>query len=113
MTQPGQVVEGHVHRRLRRALPLHGRPRGGLGERLGVREAAGHDVDRGRRRLRVLVVAADGRSLAPPDPPVLFDLDQDVAPGVGRPAGNAEGVAELEIEGPMPEDDHLAPLSGV
>jgi hypothetical protein len=108
-----EVVQGHVHRRLRRALPLLGRPRGGLGERLRVRDAAGHHVERGRHRLRVLLVAADGRGLAPADVPVLLDLDQHVAAGVGRAAGDAEGVAELEVEGPVSEDDHLLPLSGV
>ena len=106
-------MQGHVRRGFGRPLTFDRRARRGLREGVRVAKPAGHDVEGGGDRLRILVIAPDGGGFAPAEVPGLLDLHQHVADGVGGAAGDAECVAELEVEGPVPEDDHVLPLSGV
>ena len=99
----GEVVERHVHRRLRGGLPGDGRAPRRHSERARRSEAHGHLVDGAGRRSAVLAIAQDRSRFAHADPPVRLRLHEQVVADVGGAARDAEHVAQVEVERPVAE----------
>ena len=101
---PGQVVQGHVHRRLRRRLPGHGRSPRRHREQPRIAEARRHLVHGARGGVAVFAVAQDRRRLPEADAALRLRFHEQVVPHVGGSARDPEHVAETQVQRMMSQD---------